>query len=84
MQVDCFSYGVVLWEIVTKEQAQRGDWRPVLVPEECPAEVEELLQASLASPSLLRHACNIGGAGLFANILIGTRQRGTPIADPRK
>ena len=49
-QVDCFSYGVVLWEIVTKEaQTQRGNWRPVLVPDECPAEVEELLQASLVA-----------------------------------
>jgi hypothetical protein len=51
VQVDCFSYGVVLWEIVTKEQAHRGNWRPVLVPEECPAEVVELLQASLATLS---------------------------------
>jgi len=43
-QVDCFSYGVVLWEIITKEQTQRGNWRTVRVPEECPAEAEELLQ----------------------------------------
>ena len=42
--MDCFSYGVVLWEIITKEQTQRGNWRTVRVPEECPAEVEELLQ----------------------------------------
>ncbi len=43
--MDCFSYGVVLWEIVTKERSQRGNWRPVRVPEECPAEVEALLKA---------------------------------------
>ncbi len=43
-QVDCFSYGVVLWEIITKERSQRGNWRPVRVPEECPAEVEALLR----------------------------------------
>ena len=49
VQVDCFSYGVVLWEIVTKEQTQRGNWRSVLVPDECPADVEELIQASIAS-----------------------------------
>ena len=52
VQVDCFSYGVVLWEIITKEQTQRGNWRKVRVPEECPQQVEELLQASL-SPAIL-------------------------------
>ena len=46
LQVDSFSYGVVLWEIITKERSQRGNWRPVRVPEECPAEVDVLLQVS--------------------------------------
>jgi hypothetical protein len=64
VQVDCFSYGVVLWEIITKEQTQRGNWRPVLVPEECPAEVEELLQVSLASLSI--HTNRSADAGLLA------------------
>ena len=54
VQVDCFSYGVVLWEIITKEQTQRGNWRTVRVPAECPAEVEELLQAS-AGPAGCPH-----------------------------
>ena len=45
LQVDSFSFGVVLWEIITKEQTHRGNWRPVRVPEECPAEVESLLKA---------------------------------------
>ena len=44
LQVDSFSFGVVLWELITKEQSQRGNWRPVRVPEECPAEVEQLLR----------------------------------------
>jgi len=44
VQVDSFSFGVVLWELITKEQSQRGNWRPVRVPEECPAEVEQLLR----------------------------------------
>jgi hypothetical protein len=43
MQADTFSYGVVLWELVTKEQTRRGNWRPVRVPEECPAGVEALI-----------------------------------------
>ena len=42
-QADAFSYGVVLWELVTKEQTRRGNWRPVRVPEECPAAVETLI-----------------------------------------
>ena len=43
MQADAFSYGVVLWELVTKEQTRRGNWRPVRVPEECPAAIEALI-----------------------------------------
>ena len=42
-QADTFSYGVVLWELVTKEQTRRGNWRPVRVPDECPAAVEALI-----------------------------------------
>ena len=45
--MDSFSYGVVLWEVITKERSQRGNWRPVRVPEECPAEVEALLRVRL-------------------------------------
>ena len=53
--MDSFSYGVVLWEIATKEHSQRGNWRPVRVPQECPAEVEALIrvrQPSAARSSL--------------------------------
>lgn len=35
MQVDVFSYGVLLWELVTKELPQRGHMRDVRVPKEC-------------------------------------------------
>jgi hypothetical protein len=31
-----YSFGVVLWELVTKEIPRRGCLRDVLVPEECP------------------------------------------------
>jgi len=42
-QADTFSYGVALWELITKsEETQRGNWRPLRVPEECPAEVAAL------------------------------------------
>lgn len=33
--MDVFSYGVLLWELVTKEVPRRGHLRPVRVPEEC-------------------------------------------------
>ena len=33
--MDVFSYGVLLWELVTKELPQRGQLRDVRVPEEC-------------------------------------------------
>ena len=35
-QVDIYSVGVVLWELVTKEQALRAQLRDVRVPAECP------------------------------------------------
>ncbi len=43
-QVDSYSFGVVLWELITREHSERGNWRPVRVPEECPAEVDALLK----------------------------------------
>ena len=33
-QVDVFSFGVVLWELVTKDSARRGHMRDLRVPEE--------------------------------------------------
>ncbi len=47
-QADTFSYGVVLWELITKEQTERGNWRDVVVPDECPAGVEVLLKVGWA------------------------------------
>lgn len=43
MQVDIYSFGVVLWEIVTQEKGRRGQLRQTKVPEECPAEIESLI-----------------------------------------
>ncbi len=37
----------MLWELVTKEQTRRGNWRPVRVPEECPAAVAALIDDCL-------------------------------------
>ena len=35
VQVDSYSYGVLLWEIVTKEQPVRGHLREITAPDEC-------------------------------------------------
>ena len=64
-QVDIYSFGVVLWEIVTQETGKRGHLRPTAVPEECPAEIETLIDRctylairSIASVSQSAyHAC---------------------------
>jgi len=42
---DIFSYGIVLWEICTGEIPVRGCMRQVKVPEECPQEVADLIDA---------------------------------------
>ena len=46
-QADIFSYGVILWEIVTHEQPTRGGLRDCRVPQECPAEIDSLINRCL-------------------------------------
>ena len=48
LQADIFSYGVILWEIVTHEQPSRGNLRDCKVPQECPAEIDQLINQCLA------------------------------------
>ncbi|KAK9830808.1 hypothetical protein WJX74_008176 [Apatococcus lobatus] len=42
-QADIYSFGVVIWELVTGEQPIRGNSRDVFVPAECPTEIHLLL-----------------------------------------
>ncbi len=42
-RADIYSFGVVLWEIVTGERPVRGQLRDVRVPEECPPEARALM-----------------------------------------
>lgn len=46
-QADIFSYGVILWEIVTHEQPTRGGWKDCICPQECPAEIDCLINKCL-------------------------------------
>ncbi|KAK9905638.1 hypothetical protein WJX75_003659 [Coccomyxa subellipsoidea] len=62
-KADLWSMGVVLWEIVTGERPHLRQLRPLRVPEECPAEIEEAINACRqldpsARPSAL-DICNV-------------------------
>ena len=46
-QADIFSYGVILWEIVSHEQPTRGGLRDCRCPQECPAEIDCLINKCL-------------------------------------
>ncbi len=46
-QVDIYSFGIILWELVTLQTPARGNLRPVKVPEECPPDVARLIEDCL-------------------------------------
>lgn len=47
LQSDIFSFGVVLWEIVTGGFATRGRLHPAVVPEQCPQTIADLITACM-------------------------------------
>lgn len=51
---DMFSFGTILWELVTGERPHRRNTRPVMVPDECPTEIAELIAACHRSDPKLR------------------------------
>lgn len=48
VQADIFSYGVILREIVTHEQPHGGGLRDCRVPQEGPAEIDQLIDSCLS------------------------------------
>ena len=38
-----YSFGVIMWEVITHEQPARGRMRELRVPEDCPAEIDNLV-----------------------------------------
>ena len=47
VQVDIYSVGIILWELVTLMTPARGNLRRVRVPEECPADMARLIEDCL-------------------------------------
>jgi serine/threonine protein kinase len=48
LAVDIFSYGVLLWEIITGSRPVRGHMRSIQVPAECPRDAADLMTACCA------------------------------------
>ncbi len=48
LQVDVYSFGVIMWEVVSHEQPARGRMRNLKVPQECPEEINDLINSCLA------------------------------------
>lgn len=54
LQVDVYSFGVIMWEVVSHEQPSRGRMRDLKVPQECPAEVNDLINKCLSEDPINR------------------------------
>ena len=49
LQVDIYSMGIILWELVTLQTPSRGNLRAMRIPEECPPEVARLIEQCLVA-----------------------------------
>ncbi|KAK9843038.1 hypothetical protein WJX74_005997 [Apatococcus lobatus] len=50
-QADVYSLGIVLWEVLTGEAPKRGALRALKVPEDCPAEIAEIVERCMETNS---------------------------------
>lgn len=46
--MDVYSFGVIMWEVVSHEQPSRGRMRDLKVPQECPADINDLINRCLS------------------------------------
>eukprot|EP00884_Botryococcus_braunii_P016769 jgi/Botrbrau1/3776/Bobra.0183s0011.1 len=53
-RADCYSFGVVLWEIVTAERPFKKQFRDPEVPKECPQDIKDLISSCLQQDPALR------------------------------
>ena len=68
--MDVFSFGVLLWELITREPPQRGNLRGLDVPKDCPAEASSVLSECIMTLSI----CRCIFAGLLPTTALQPRQ----------
>lgn len=74
-----YSFGVLLWEIVTGIVPTRGGLSDVSVPEECPAEIADLIQVPRAGQPLIDtlHRVRVEGQKLLPDATVLQRWTST-------
>eukprot|EP00884_Botryococcus_braunii_P005057 jgi/Botrbrau1/14552/Bobra.0170s0008.1 len=75
---DIYSYGVVLWELITGVSPRRGRLRPCRVPEECSQEVADLVDTCWSSKKEARPTA----ADLMRFMETELQRYGTGLKDP--
>ena len=87
VQMDIWSFGVVLWELVTHEHPRRGQLREFKTPQECPPCIQDLFDAcqqrhpkNRPSAAKVRPSCSM--AGLWPAHSDGLSELSRPLPPP--